>query len=337
MLDQVLSIFGVQPEFDLDLMRPNQHLSDLTSNVLIGMKNLFSKWKPDLVVVQGDTTTTFATSLAAFYEKLPVAHIEAGLRTFNKFSPWPEEINRCLTTSLASVHFPPTENARQNLLSEGIPAGSITVTGNTVIDALRQITERFQVDRLLVESCEKQFSFLSRNSRMILVTGHRRENFGDGFRRICVALKEIAQRKDVEIVYPVHLNPNVQGPVLEILADIRNVHLIAPQEYVAFTYLLQRCHLIITDSGGIQEEAPFLGKPVLLMRDTTERPEAVDAGTVKLVGTDVATIVSEANLLLDDYSSYDRMATAVNPFGDGFAAERVLGRLELLKGVEFAT
>ena len=336
MLDQVLSIFGIEPEFDLNLMRPNQHLSDLTSNVLIGMKNLFCRWKPDLVMVQGDTTTTFATSLAAFYEKLPVAHIEAGLRTFNKFSPWPEEVNRCLTTSLASIHFPPTEKARQNLLLEGIPTESITVTGNTVIDALRQITERFQVDPLLLGSCEKQFSFLSHRSRIILVTGHRRENFGEGFRRICIALKELAQRQDVEIVYPVHLNPNVQEPVQEILADIRNVHLIAPQEYLPFTYLLQRCHLIITDSGGIQEEAPFLGKPVLLMRDTTERPEAVDAGTVKLVGTDVTTIVREANLLLDDRLSYDRMATALNPFGDGFAAERVLERLELLKGVEVA-
>src|SRR5215472_10218190 len=299
MLDQVLCLFAIKPDFDLDLMKPDQTLADLTAKVLRGMQDLYRQWRPDLVLVQGDTTTTFAASLAAFYEQIPVGHVEAGLRTGNRYAPWPEEMNRRLTGILSQFHFAPTERARQNLLDEGVNPGSIVVTGNTVIDALREIVWRFQMDGQLMLSLQQRFSYLDPKRRLILVTGHRRENFGSGFERICLALRKLAERDDVEIVYPVHLNPNVQKPVQQILSGFEHIHLIEPQEYVPFTFLMQQSYRIITDSGGIQEEAPFLGKPVLLMRDTTERPEAVEAGTVRLVGTQVERILNEANLLLD--------------------------------------
>lgn len=331
MLDQVLDLFAIKPDFDLDLMKPNQNLADLTADVLCGMRDLYQQWRPDLVLVQGDTTTTFAASLAAFYEQIPVGHVEAGLRTGNKYAPWPEEVNRSLTGILSHFHFAPTERARQNLLDEGVNPQSITVTGNTVIDALREIVCRVQTDSQLMASLQQQFGYLNPNRRLVLVTGHRRENFGSGFERMCLALRKLAERDDVEIVYPVHLNPNVQKPVRQILSGVKNIHLIEPQEYLPFTFLMQQSFLIITDSGGIQEEAPFLGKPVLLMRDTTERPEAVEAGTVKLVGTQVEKILKEAIRLLDNQEAYLCMARASNPFGDGFAARRILESLHLNK------
>ncbi len=324
MLDQVLALFAIKPDFDLDLMKPDQNLADLTASVLCGMRNLYHQWRPDLVLVQGDTTTTFAASLAAFYENIPVGHVEAGLRTGNRFAPWPEEINRCLTGILCQYHFAPTESARRNLLAEGVSPLSIAVTGNTVIDALRQIVCRLQTDQQLALSLQQRFAYLDSSRRLILVTGHRRENFGAGFENICLALRTLAERDDVEIVYPVHLNPNVQGPVHRVLGGVNNIHLIEPQEYLPFAFLMQRSYLIITDSGGIQEEAPFLGKPVLLMRDTTERPEAVEAGTVRLVGTQVEKILGEANRLLDNREAYLAMAKTSNPFGDGFAARKIV-------------
>jgi UDP-N-acetylglucosamine 2-epimerase (non-hydrolysing) len=329
MLDQVLSLFAIQPDFDLDLMKPDQNLADLTAGVLCGMRDLYRRWRPDLVLVQGDTTTTFAASLAAFYENIPVGHVEAGLRTRNKYAPWPEEINRTLTGILCQYHFAPTESARRNLLAEGVEPKSIAVTGNTVIDALRQIVFRFQSDAQLTASLQQRFAYLDPGRRLVLVTGHRRENFGVGFERICQALRNLAERNDVEIVYPVHLNPNVQEPVNRVLSSVKNIHLIEPQEYLPFAFLMQRAYLIITDSGGIQEEAPFLGKPVLLMRDTTERPEAVEAGTVKLVGTEAERIVGEANVLLDNRDSYLETAKAINPYGDGFAAKKIIEFLKL--------
>ena len=329
MLDQVLALFAIKPDFDLDLMKPDQNLVDLTAGVLCRMRDLYRQWRPDLVLVQGDTTTTFAASLAAFYEQIPVGHVEAGLRTGNKYAPWPEEMNRSLTGILSHYHFAPTERARQNLLAEGVNPQSIVVTGNTVIDALREIVYRIQTDRQLMLSLQQQFAYLDPDRRLILVTGHRRENFGMGFERICLALRKLAERDDVEIVYPVHLNPNVQRPVQQFLGEVNNIHLIEPQEYLPFAFLMQRSFLIITDSGGLQEEAPFLGKPVLLMRDTTERPEAVEVGTVKLVGTQVEKILLEANRLLDDREAYLYMAKASNPFGDGFAARRIVESLML--------
>jgi UDP-N-acetylglucosamine 2-epimerase (non-hydrolysing) len=329
MLDQVLALFAIKPDFDLDLMKPDQNLANLTAGVLCGMRDLYQQWRPDLVLVQGDTTTTFAASLAAFYEQIPVGHVEAGLRTGNKYEPWPEEINRSLTGILTQFHFAPTERARLNLLAEGVNPQSIVVTGNTVIDALREIVCRIQTDRQLMLSLQQQFAYLDPNRRLILVTGHRRENFGAGFERICLALRKLAERDDLEIIYPVHLNPNVQKPVHQVLSGVNNIHLIDPQEYLPFAFLMQRSFMIITDSGGIQEEAPFLGKPVLLMRDTTERPEAVEAGTVKLVGTQVERILGEANRLLDNQEAYLRMAKASNPFGDGFAARRIVESLML--------
>ncbi len=332
MLDQVLAIFDIKPDFDLDLMRPDQQLAELTAGVLCGMRDLYREWRPDLVLVQGDTTTTFASSLAAFYENIPVGHIEAGLRTGNKSAPWPEEVNRSLTGILSTFHYAPTEGARRNLLAEGVDSQSIVVTGNTVIDALRDVVCRFKTNPRLMSSLEQQFAYLDSQRRLVLVTGHRRENFGEGFERICQALRTLAERDDVEIVYPVHLNPNVRKPVHQILGKVRNIHLIAPQEYLPFAYLMQKCFLIITDSGGIQEEAPFLGKPVLLMRDTTERPEAVEAGTVKLVGTNAQTILNEANRLLDDRAAYIGMSKTINPFGDGFAAAKIVEHLSRVQG-----
>jgi UDP-N-acetylglucosamine 2-epimerase (non-hydrolysing) len=324
MLDQVLNLFEIKPEFDLDLMKPGQDLSDITAGVLQGLKGVLEQSQPDVVLVHGDTSTTFAASLAAFYQRIPVGHVEAGLRTGNLYSPWPEEANRKLTGVLTRWHFAPTEASRDNLLAEGVTPDKIHVTGNTVIDALLQVRDRIKNDAALQKSFAKTFRFIDPAKRLILVTGHRRENFGEGFERICQALARIATtHADVQVVYPVHLNPQVQEPVQRLLGGIDNVHLIAPLDYLPFVYLMDRSTLILTDSGGIQEEAPSLGKPVLVMRDTTERPEAVAAGTVKLVGTDVARIVAQAQALLTDREVYKDMAHAHNPYGDGNACQRI--------------
>lgn len=324
MLDQVLSLFSLTPDFDLNLMTPGQDLSDITSKVLTGMRGVLREWRPDYVFVHGDTTTTFATSLAAYYERIPVGHVEAGLRTGNIYSPWPEEVNRCLTGVIASLHFAPTGHARQNLLDEGVPAAQICVTGNTVVDALLDVVARLETDTQLNSEMEAQFNFLDSKKKLILVTGHRRENFGSGFENICRALDEVSRMPDVEVLYPVHLNPNVQEPVQRILKGNPNVHLIDPVSYLPFVYLMNRAAILLTDSGGIQEEAPSLGKPVLVMRDTTERPEAVAAGTVRLVGTGVDSIVGGIRTLLNDPAEYQRMSSATNPYGDGTAATRIL-------------
>ena len=327
MLDQVLDLFDLIPDFDLNIMKPGQDLSDITSAILKGMKQVFSDFKPDVVLVHGDTATTFASTLAAYYHQIPVAHVEAGLRTGNMYSPWPEEGNRKLTGALATLHFAPTETSRQNLLREGITDG-VEVTGNTVIDALLQVVTKLQKDVTLQQSLARQFDFIRPDSRLVLVTGHRRESFGGGFERICQALAETAKAfPDIDIVYPVHLNPNVSEPVNRLLAGIDNIHLIEPLDYLPFVYLMNRAYLILTDSGGIQEEAPSLGKPVLVMRDTTERPEAVEAGTVKLVGTDVTAIMSGLSTLLTDERTYQSMAYAHNPYGDGKACLRIIDTL----------
>lgn len=323
MLDQVLDIFSIQPDFDLNLMKPGQDLSDITSNVLMGMREVYRQWTPDIILVHGDTTTTLAASLSAYYAKIKIGHVEAGLRTHNKYSPWPEEMNRRLAGAVTDIHFAPTAMARANLLHEGMAANTIHITGNTVIDALLDVVDRVRTDTTLKAGFDGEFDFINPEKQLVLVTGHRRENFGAGFENICHALRDIASRGDVQIVYPVHLNPNVQEPVRRILSDVPDVHLIEPLDYLPFVYLMDRCSLLITDSGGVQEEAPSLGKPVLVMRDTTERPEAVEAGTVKLVGTDSAAIVREANRLLDDRAAYDAMARAHNPYGDGLAAGRI--------------
>lgn len=328
MLDQVLDIFDIKPDFDLNLMAPGQDLSDITSKVVLGMRDVFKDWRPDMILVHGDTTTTLAASLAAYYAKVQVGHVEAGLRTNNKYSPWPEEMNRKQVGAIADLHFAPTEKARLNLLREGVAESAIHVTGNTVIDALLNVAERVREDESLRTSLASRFDFLDPQKRMVLVTGHRRENFGAGFEQICLGLREIASRGDVQVVYPVHLNPNVQEPVRRILSDVPDVHLIDPQDYLPFVYLMDRSALLITDSGGVQEEAPSLGKPVLVMRDTTERPEAVEAGTVKLVGTDNAVIAREANHLLDNKAAYEAMSRAHNPFGDGRASSRIVDILK---------
>jgi len=321
MLDQVLDIFGVEPDFDLNLMRPDQTLFDVTADTIRGLEEVLKKEKPDVVLVQGDTTTVFVGALASYYLKIPVGHVEAGLRTDNKFSPFPEEINRRMTSVLADYHFAPTATSRNNLLREGVSEKDIYVTGNTVIDAL------FWAMEMLKEKNFNDFGELQGleiDGRMILVTGHRRENFGQGFQNICRALKHLAERNgDVCIVYPVHLNPNVHGPVYDILGDVGNIKLIKPLSYLPFVFLMNRAYVVLTDSGGVQEEAPSLGKPVLVMRDTTERPEAVEAGTVKLVGTNFEKIVNESQKLLDDSDAYSDMSTAVNPYGDGQAARRI--------------
>ncbi len=324
MLDQVLDLFGIRPDFDLNIMKPGQDLTDVTSNILQGMKSVFGEFKPDVVLVHGDTTTTFVASLAAYYQQIPVAHVEAGLRTGNLLSPWPEEGNRKLTAVLADRHFAPTEASQANLIAEGIGREKIFVTGNTVIDALLDVVARLDKDQERRERAAAVSPFLDSHRKLILVTGHRRESFGEGFERICQALMEIAQlHPDVDIVYPVHLNPNVLEPVHRLLSGIDNIHLIAPLDYLPFVYLMSRAHIILTDSGGIQEEAPSLGKPVLVMRDTTERPEAVHAGTVKLVGTETASIVRELNCLLLDHDAYKAMSHAHNPYGDGKACQRI--------------
>jgi UDP-N-acetylglucosamine 2-epimerase (non-hydrolysing) len=329
MLDQVLRLFAIRPDFDLDIMKPGQDLTDVTRGVLGGMRDVLRAWPCDLVLVHGDTSTTLAASLGAYYERIAVGHVEAGLRTGDIYSPWPEEINRRLTAGIARLHFAPTEAARLNLLREGIPESAVTVTGNTVIDALLQTVELIRTDNGLRGELEGKFSFLDPGKRLVLVTGHRRENFGDGFERICLALRTLSRREDIEILYPVHLNPRVQEPVRRVLDGCGNVHLVEPQEYLPFVYLLMRAHIVITDSGGVQEEAPSLGKPVLVMRDTTERPEAVEAGTVMLVGTDEERIVTEADTLLDDPSAYRRMSAAHNPYGDGHAAGRIVQAIEV--------
>ena len=324
MLDQVLQLFDIQPDFDLDLMRPGQDLSGITSRVLLGLNPVLTQWGPDAVLVHGDTATTFAASLAAFYQRIPVGHVEAGLRTGNLYSPWPEEANRKLTSVLTQWHFAPTATSRNNLLKEGVPSSAIHVTGNTVIDALLQVREKIDNSLQLRQQFDEDFGFLDPRKRLVLVTGHRRENFGDGFERICQALIRIAKdHADVQLVYPMHLNPQVQEPVRRLLGDIGNIHLIEPLDYLPFVYLMDKSTLILTDSGGIQEEAPALGKPVLVMRDTTERPEAVAAGTVKLVGTDVEKIATEASTLLTDAQAYQAMAFAHNPYGDGQACQRI--------------
>lgn len=323
MLDQVLDLFKIKPDFDLDLMKPGQDLTDITSNVLLGMRTVFKQWRPDWVLVHGDTTTTLATSLAAYYEKIPVGHVEAGLRTGNIYSPWPEEMNRRIAGAISAAHFSPTETAKENLIREGVEESNVTVTGNTVIDALLDVVHRVRTDATLRSELAKRFDFLDQSKKLILVTGHRRENFGDGFLNICAALVEISKRDDVQIVYPVHLNPNVQEPVNRLLGAMPNIHLIEPQDYLPFVYLMDQAYLMLTDSGGIQEEAPSLGKPVLVMRDTTERPEAVKAETVKLVGTNKQSIITETLRLLDDSFEYQRMSHAHNPYGDGKAATRI--------------
>ena len=328
MLDQVLGLFSIIPDFDLSIMKPGQDLTDVTTAILQGMKDVLSEFKPDIVLVHGDTATTFAASLAAYYQQIPVAHVEAGLRTGNLYSPWPEEGNRKLTGSLAKLNFAPTETSRDNLLREGVSIENIVVTGNTVIDALLDVVKRLDQDSDLLAQASAPSAFLDPSRKLILVTGHRRESFGDGFERICQALMEVAQQHpDVDIVYPVHLNPNVREPVNRLLNGISNIHLIAPLDYLPFVHMMTRSHIILTDSGGIQEEAPSLGKPVLVMRDTTERPEAVSAGTVKLVGTNTSDIVRELNRLLVDTTAYRDMSYAHNPYGDGNACQRILEAL----------
>lgn len=335
MLDQVLSLFAITTDFDLNVMQPNQDLYDITSNILKGMKAVFKDYRPDVVFVHGDTTTTFAVSLAAFYEKIAIAHIEAGLRTGNLYSPWPEEANRKLTTQLTKYHFAPTPQSKDNLLKENVPTDNIIVTGNTVIDALLLMTDKLRTDIVFcttVHEAVKQKGFDPKAKEFILVTGHRRENFGQGFIDICTALKTIAlARPHLNIVYPVHLNPNVRKPVNDMLTDVSNVYLIEPLEYEAFIYLISLAKIIITDSGGVQEEAPSLGKPVLVMRETTERPEALEAGTVKLVGTDAKRIIQETNNLLDSETAYEAMSKAHNPYGDGKACECILHFMKGLK------
>lgn len=325
MLDQVLQLFDIKPEYDLAIMKAGQDLYDVTTNILLNIKPVLRDFKPDIVLVHGDTSTTFAAALACYYEKTAVGHIEAGLRTGNIYSPWPEEANRKLTSAITRLHFAPTTNSEHNLVQEQVNPDDIFVTGNTVIDALLQVVEKIEANSELTADFSKQFPYGQNGRRLVLVTGHRRESFGSGFEHICAALKQIAlQFPDCDIVYPVHLNPNVREPVYRLLSDAKNIHLIAPQDYLPFVYLMSRSTLVLTDSGGIQEEAPSLGKPVLVMRDTTERPEAVTAGTVKLVGANTEIIVKEVNKLLTDKAYYDSMSFAHNPYGDGKACQRIV-------------
>ena len=328
MLDQVLELFDIHPDFDLDLMKHKQTLNDVTAKIVVQMKPVLMEFKPDVVLVHGDTATTFATSLAAYYEQIAVGHVEAGLRTGNIYSPWPEEANRKLTGAITTYHFAPTKESQDNLLRENVHSDSITVTGNTVIDALLLVRDKLKTDINLQSEMAKKFSYLDNNKKLILVTGHRRENFGQGFENICKALARIAGKyEDVEILYPVHLNPAVSEPVNRLLSKVQNIKLIEPQQYLEFVYLMDRSTIILTDSGGIQEEAPSLGKPVLVMRDTTERPEAVSSGTVKLVGTDVEKICFEMERLLTDTQAYKDMSFAHNPYGDGHACKRIAEQL----------
>lgn len=325
MLDSALAHFAIEPSYDLAIMQPNQPLTDIAAATMLGLVPIFHEFRPDRVLVQGDTTTTLAAAIASFYNGIAVGHVEAGLRTGNMAAPWPEEGNRKLTTGLADLHFAPTETSRRNLLAESVDPAAIFVTGNTVIDALFMTRARLMAGNTLRTEMEARFPMVRPDARLILVTGHRRENFGQGFENICVALAALARRHpDAQVLYPVHLNPRVREPVFRILSQAPNVELIEPVDYVAFVYLMERSTLIITDSGGVQEEAPSLGKPVLVMRDVTERPEAVEAGTVRLVGTDPERIVDEATRLLTDRVLYEQMSQAINPYGDGHASERIV-------------
>nr|WP_319555533.1 UDP-N-acetylglucosamine 2-epimerase (non-hydrolyzing) [uncultured Vibrio sp.] len=328
MLDQVLELFEIMPDYDLNLMKAGQTLNDVTARIVQELKPVLQEFQPDVVLVHGDTATTFAASLAAYYEQIEVGHVEAGLRTGNIYSPWPEEANRRLTGVLTKYHFAPTETSKENLLRENFSPENIFVTGNTVIDALLMVKDKIDTNQDLNATLAAQFPFLDESKKLILVTGHRRESFGGGFERICEALAHTAkQHPNVQILYPMHLNPNVREPVNRILGNVENVLLIEPQQYLPFIYLMSRSHIILTDSGGIQEEAPSLGKPVLVMRDTTERPEAVAAGTVKLVGTDVGKITASLDSLLNDEEAYKEMSFAHNPYGDGKACQRILDAL----------
>lgn len=340
MLDQVLNIFDIRPDFDLNIMKQGQDLYDVTARVLTGMRDVLREAQPDVVLVHGDTTTSTAAALAAFYQQIPVGHVEAGLRTHNILSPWPEEMNRQITGRIASYHFAPTALSRQNLLQENVDDTNITVTGNTVIDALYWVVDRIKNDRSLDAELEEvlrragyDVNRLADGRPLVLITGHRRENFGDGFINMCTAIKQLTERyPNVDFVYPMHLNPNVRRPIHEVFGDdlsnLGNMHFIEPLEYLSFVYLMEKSTIVLTDSGGIQEEAPGLGKPVLVMRDTTERPEALEAGTVKLVGTDREKIFNEVSTLLDDAAAYARMSQAVNPYGDGLACSRIVERLK---------
>jgi UDP-N-acetylglucosamine 2-epimerase (non-hydrolysing) len=338
MLDQVLGIFNIKPDFDLNIMQKNQDLFDITSRVLLGMRDVINITKPDIVLVHGDTTTSTAAALAAFYQQIPVGHVEAGLRTNNIYSPWPEEMNRQITGRIASIHFAPTELSRQNLLKENIDNQKIIVTGNSVIDALYLVVEKIKTNKNLEKDIEKSIKDNGydverlKSRKLVLITGHRRENFGDGFIRLCKAISDLTKQfTNVDFVYPMHLNPNVRKPIHEVFGEnpntIGNVFFIEPIDYLSFVYMMEKSHLVLTDSGGIQEEAPGLGKPVLVMRDTTERPEAIVAGTVKLVGTDCNKIVDEVSKLLTDNDYYNTMSNAVNPYGDGLACERIIAAL----------
>lgn len=330
MLDQVLGLFEIEPEYDLNIMQPGQTLNDVTSKILVNIKPILSDYKPDVVLVHGDTATTFAVSLACYYERIAIGHVEAGLRTGNLYSPWPEEANRKLTGALANYHFAPTKASKINLERENISSEDIIITGNTVIDALLWVKEKIEKSPEMLAEFERLFPFSNNNKKLILVTGHRRENFGNGFEKICNALNKIAEKykNDLTIVYPVHLNPNVKKIVTEKLGNKNNILLIDPQEYLSFVYLMSKSYIIVTDSGGIQEEAPSLGKPVLVMRDTTERPEAVEAGTVRLVGTNEDKIIGEISKLLDNEEYYRSMSLAHNPYGDGKSTQRIVDYLD---------
>ena len=339
MLDQVLQIFDIQPDYDLNIMKQGQDLYDVTARVLIGMRDVLKEVQPDVVLVHGDTTTSTASALAAFYQQIPVGHVEAGLRTHDIYSPWPEEMNRLITGRIATYHFSPTALSRQNLLAEGVKEEAVTVTGNTVIDALYMVVDKIKSDKTLDAELEETLNQagydvnrLANGKKLVLVTGHRRENFGDGFISMCKAIKTLTEKyPDVDFVYPMHLNPNVRKPIHEVfgedLSNLGNMFFIEPLEYLSFVYLMEKSTIVLTDSGGIQEEAPGLGKPVLVMRDTTERPEALEAGTVKLVSTDYDKIIAEVSALLDDNDYYERMSQAVNPYGDGCACGRIIGKL----------
>ena len=339
MLDQVLQIFDIQPDYDLNIMKQGQDLYDVTARVLIGMRDVLKEVQPDVVLVHGDTTTSTASALSAFYQQIPVGHVEAGLRTHNIYSPWPEEMNRLITGRIATYHFSPTALSRQNLLAEGVKEEAVTVTGNTVIDALYMVVDKIKSDKTLDAELEETLNQagydvnrLANGKKLVLVTGHRRENFGDGFISMCKAIKTLTEKyPDVDFVYPMHLNPNVRKPIHEVfgedLSNLGNMFFIEPLEYLSFVYLMEKSTIVLTDSGGIQEEAPGLGKPVLVMRDTTERPEALEAGTVKLVSTDYDKIIAEVSALLDDNDYYERMSQAVNPYGDGCACGRIIGKL----------
>lgn len=340
MLDQVLDIFEIKPDYDLNIMKQGQDLYDVTARVLTGMRDVLKESQPDVVLVHGDTTTSTAAALASFYQQIPVGHVEAGLRTHNIYSPWPEEMNRQITGRIATYDFAPTPLSRQNLLDEGVAEDKITVTGNTVIDALYMVVDKIKSNKALnneLEAVLKEAGYdvnrLANGKKLVLITGHRRENFGDGFISMCKAIKALTEKyPDVDFVYPMHLNPNVRKPIHEVFGEnlegLGNMFFIEPLEYLSFVYLMEKSNIVLTDSGGIQEEAPGLGKPVLVMRDTTERPEALEAGTVKLVGTDYDKIVNEVSALLDDVAHYDAMSKTVNPYGDGKACERIVNKLK---------